>query len=282
MQQLAPRRDEHASIVSASTRCPLPRAVIGLDPAARAGSPGRLPDGSPAHRARRPEAVRLADGGLEILDDAGHVLYRMPAGGLYFEPVYEPLAGATTIAEIEACQPPLISDDELAWLRRRGPAAAHQHGPGDRGADGVSACTRARSVRVAGSASWTDLAGEPKLAEALLQRLADAALANLARYLDAVGEYIDIMQVGDDLGTQSGPLFSPKMYRALDQAVPAAGLAVHQGTQRPAACSCTAAARHLRADPRPDRGRRRHPQPGADLRPRHGPGPAQDASSART
>ena len=60
-----------------------------------------------------------------------------------------------------------------------------------------------------------DLAGQPALAEALLQRLADAACADLARYLDAVGEYIDIVQVGDDLGTQNGPQLSPRMYRRL-------------------------------------------------------------------
>jgi uroporphyrinogen decarboxylase len=57
-----------------------------------------------------------------------------------------------------------------------------------------------------------DLALEPKLAHALAQKLADHAVANLERYLDAVGDYIQIIQMGDDLGTQRGPQMSPAMY----------------------------------------------------------------------
>jgi uroporphyrinogen decarboxylase len=38
-------------------------------------------------------------------------------------------------------------------------------------------------------------------------------LSNLERYLANVGEYIDIIVFGDDLGMQSGPQISPDMYR---------------------------------------------------------------------
>ena len=60
-----------------------------------------------------------------------------------------------------------------------------------------------------------DMAAQPKLAEALAQKLADRWIANLTRYLDAVGDYIHIIQMGDDLGTQSGPQMSPRMYRQI-------------------------------------------------------------------
>ena len=144
----------------------------------------------------------------------GHILYRMPLAGLYYEPVYEPLAHATTIAEIEAWQPPSISDAELAWLAAEARRLRATTDKAIMGLTGQKIYEGAQSAR-----GWQrfmeDLAGQPALAEALLQRLADAACADLARYLDAVGEFIDIVQVGDDLGTQNGPQLSPRMYRRL-------------------------------------------------------------------
>ena len=49
------------------------------------------------------------------------------------------------------------------------------------------------------------------------EHLSDALLAyhlpRLERWLGAVGPYIDVILVGDDLGGQNGPLMSPDMYR---------------------------------------------------------------------
>jgi uroporphyrinogen decarboxylase len=193
---------------------PLPRAVVGLDPAQPRWKPWRLPDGSPAIIPDGLEQIRREDGGLEIRDDKGHIIYHMPAGGIYYEPVYEPLADATTIAEIEAWQPPTISDAELVWLAAEAKRLRATTDKAIMGLTGLRIYEGAQSVR-----GWRrfmeDLAGQPALAEALLQRIADSACADLERYLDAVGEYIDIVQVGDDLGMQNGPQLSPRMYRRL-------------------------------------------------------------------
>jgi len=43
--------------------------------------------------------------------------------------------------------------------------------------------------------------------------LTELHLRNLERYLGAVGEHIDIVGFGDDLGMQTGPQISPRMYR---------------------------------------------------------------------
>jgi uroporphyrinogen decarboxylase len=193
---------------------PLPRAVIGLDPTRPRWKPWRLPDGSPAIVPVGLEQVLGEDGGLEIRDDAGRTLYRMPTGGLYYEPVYEPLAHATTVSEIEAWQPASISDAELAWLAAEARRLRATTEKAIVGLTGQRIYEGAQSAR-----GWQrfmeDLAGQPALAQALLQRLADGACADLARYLDAVGEFIDIVQVGDDLGAQNGPQLSPRMYRRL-------------------------------------------------------------------
>lgn len=193
---------------------PLPRAVIGLDPIRPRWKSWTLPDGSPALVPDGLEQLPREDGGFEIRDDAGQLLYRMPAGGLYYEPVYHPLAEATTVAEIEAWEPPSISDLELEWLAAEARQLRASTDKAILGLTGVNLYERAQSAR-----GWQrfmeDLAGQPVLAEALLRRLADCACDVLARYLDAVGEFIDIVQVGDDLGTQAGPQLSPRMYRRL-------------------------------------------------------------------
>ena len=57
------------------------------------------------------------------------------------------------------------------------------------------------------------LAAEPKRAHYFLDEAVEYHLANIERYLEDVGEYIDIIGFGDDMGTQAGPQFSPEMYR---------------------------------------------------------------------
>jgi uroporphyrinogen decarboxylase len=47
----------------------------------------------------------------------------------------------------------------------------------------------------------------------LSHSLCEIYLKNLEKWLCAVGPYIDIVQFGDDLGGQAGPLLSPEMYR---------------------------------------------------------------------
>ncbi len=47
----------------------------------------------------------------------------------------------------------------------------------------------------------------------LSEKLCAVHLKNLEKWLGAVGPYIDVIQFGDDLGGQQGPLISPEMYR---------------------------------------------------------------------
>jgi uroporphyrinogen decarboxylase len=57
------------------------------------------------------------------------------------------------------------------------------------------------------------LAGEPARAEAFLDAIVERHLANLERFLSAVGDQVDVILFGDDLGMQTGPQISPEMYR---------------------------------------------------------------------
>ena len=58
-----------------------------------------------------------------------------------------------------------------------------------------------------------DLVESPRKVEALLDRLTETHLENLDKFLDAVEGYVQIVQMGDDLGTQLAPQISPQMYR---------------------------------------------------------------------
>ena len=64
---------------------------------------------------------------------------------------------------------------------------------------------------------FTILAGEPQRAHHFLDKLVEMHLANLQKFLSAVGPYIDIILFGDDLGMQTGPQISPRMYRTFFQ-----------------------------------------------------------------
>lgn len=58
-----------------------------------------------------------------------------------------------------------------------------------------------------------DTVAEPKLVEYLLDRLLEWWMAFYEGYLEAIGEYIEYLWVGDDWGQQSGPLISPDNFR---------------------------------------------------------------------
>lgn len=54
---------------------------------------------------------------------------------------------------------------------------------------------------------------EPELAERLLERVAAVQLAYVRRYLDACGDALDILYLGDDFASQRGLMMSPAVWR---------------------------------------------------------------------
>ena len=60
-----------------------------------------------------------------------------------------------------------------------------------------------------------DMISDEPFATALLDTLLELYVEFYAAYLEAVGPYVQIVAIGDDLGMQTGPLISPKLYRRL-------------------------------------------------------------------
>jgi len=187
-----------------------------------------LPDGTPCLMPAwcRPEKV---DGEWAIRSPTGRVIARMPEGVLYFEQAYYPFAEADDLDRIQELF------DEGMWTGVKSPP-----GPVAAGPDGPQLLTEgARRLR-----QQTDrailglfggnllemgqffyrndnflllLAANPRRAHEFLDRVIQIHLANLDRFLAAVGPFIDIIVFGDDLGMQGGPQVSPRMYREFFQ-----------------------------------------------------------------
>jgi uroporphyrinogen decarboxylase len=60
-----------------------------------------------------------------------------------------------------------------------------------------------------------DVYSEPEQVEALLDALMQKHLESLRKVCEAVGDVVDILRFGDDLGMDSGPFMSPEIYRTL-------------------------------------------------------------------
>ncbi len=179
-----------------------------------------LPDGTPCKMPAwaLPEK---AEGRWVFRSKSGRVIAHMPEGALYFEQTYFPFTdekGPTTIRE---------AMQESMWNAVGGPPGPRvNHEQLREGAKRLRQTTdRAILGGFGGNLLETGqflyrndnffmlLAGEPAKAHKFLDDLVEIHLANLEKYLGAVGDSIDIIKFGDDLGMQSGPQVSPKMYR---------------------------------------------------------------------
>jgi len=60
-----------------------------------------------------------------------------------------------------------------------------------------------------------DMIDNEEFANVLLKKITKIEKELLGLFLNIVGKYIEIVQIGDDLGTQFAPLISPEMYRSI-------------------------------------------------------------------
>lgn len=182
-------------------------------------SPWTLPDGTPCFV---PSWTPLEkdDGRWVIRSKTGKVLAHMPEGVWYFEQTYYPFLDGDDLQAVSAAL------EESMWT-----AVASPPGPIDsqslsEGAKRLREKTDRAIIGLFGGNLFEIgqflyrndrfmmmLAAEPQHAHRFLDKLVEIHLANLEQFLEAVGDYIDIILFGDDLGMQTGPIISPQMYR---------------------------------------------------------------------
>lgn len=164
------------------------------------------------------------EGKWVLRSDGGQILAKMPDGAIYFEQCYWPFLEKDDLERLP----------EAICLNMWG-GIASPPGPLGSGPEGENAlATGARRLRdrtdraiiglfggnLLEVGQWLYrmdnflmlLAGNPRRAHDFLDRLVEIHLANLERYLRAVGPSIDIICFGDDLGMQNGPQMSRAMY----------------------------------------------------------------------
>ncbi|MCX8068861.1 MAG: methyltransferase [Anaerolineae bacterium] len=177
--------------------------------------PWRLPNGTPAFISADFEPEVTPRGDLLIRAADSSVSHWMAAGTYHFVPKEAPLARASR-EDLERWMPPRISDEELDFLHRAARRLYEETDYALFGWFGGSLFEGAQFAR--GWVQWMrDLKHDPGFAAALVEKLYQAARENLERYLDAVGEYVDVVGFGDDFGTQQGLQISPDLYRRLFQ-----------------------------------------------------------------
>jgi uroporphyrinogen decarboxylase len=171
-----------------------------------------LPDGTlakiPADFITEPDG----EGGEYSLDEQGQRVGHRPAASFYFDSIEKPpLAEAETIADLDRHTWPVYTDEALEKLRKEAQRLHDETDYAILGTFGAAFLEGGQGLR-----GWDqfmlDLAGDRPFAEALLDRMLASALRNVELYLDAVGDYIQIIQMGGDMGTQNGPQIRPKMY----------------------------------------------------------------------
>jgi len=171
------------------------------------GSDGRplIPGPAPAPLAHDVSADAYVDGW-------GSLWERRP-GVIYYEVVDSPIRTAT-IADLDRYPwPDLAHPSRFVGLAERA-KAIRDAGYAVVALSGVSPFEQAYMSR--GVEQWLlDLAGDPGFALALLRKITDLMKASVIRLLEEAGEYIDVLVTGDDLGSQTATLISPRMYRRM-------------------------------------------------------------------
>jgi uroporphyrinogen decarboxylase len=186
----------------------------------REWQPWSLPDGSPA---LVPATARIqpTDNGYQLLSPAGIPVAHCPRGGWYFDSISHPLQGAATVADLAAgrqfCESfdlPFYSDqswEEVGQQARRFFRETDYALVGNLWVHLLAAGADLRGYEN----FLIDLASDKRMAHRFLSQQVESYLPRIDSFLQAVGEYVQVIQVNDDLGSQQAPLISPELYREM-------------------------------------------------------------------
>lgn len=135
---------------------------------------------------------------------------------VYYEPVYSPLSNITGLDELEKfCWPDPEQPGIFDGLQEKARRLKEETDYALVGHMGDSSIFQKAMFIRGMQETLMDTAVNPELFSAILEKILEIQQRRTERFLDAVGEYLDVMSVGDDLGTQNGPLISPAAFRNL-------------------------------------------------------------------
>lgn len=158
------------------------------------------------------ELRRLAD---DLIEDEWGTHYRLSSDGYYYDMCYQPLSQAADVSALGTY--PWPDPHDPGRTRGLREAVATAHAANDRaimlaGVPGL--WEHAWFVRGL-EESLGDLVANPGFAGKLLDRLLCWEADLWGDMLDLVGNLVDLVVLSGDLGTQGGPMISPKAFRAI-------------------------------------------------------------------
>jgi uroporphyrinogen decarboxylase len=186
--------------------------------------PSQLPDGSDCEIPEGWESKKLEDGS-EVQLEQGYELARRPKDGIYFDPIYHPLKDAT-IEDLDTfvwpspfsfykMPDPINIDIYLNGLEDEAKYWYYESDLALVGNFGGSIFEAAYGLR-GFEQFMMDMMINRNFAEKLLDRLVEVNIEYFKRYIDCVGEYVQVIMVGgEDIGTQNGLEISPNLYREI-------------------------------------------------------------------
>jgi len=184
-----------------------------------------LPDGAPCKMPVWAAPQRRADGWV-LTNKDGLACGRMPDGALHFDQIHWPfLEGREDLNRLEDAM------DASMWsvfgsppqpgrtLEELATGARNLRARTDRAVIGLFGgnLLELGQMLYRMDQFLMMLAGEPGRAHRFLDALLELHLKNLEQFLGAVGPHIDVILFGDDLGSQTGPQISPRMYKEFFQ-----------------------------------------------------------------
>lgn len=182
---------------------------------------GRAYDGTDVLYPAKFRSQLMSDGSRVVHNENGQVEMVMPEGSYYYDQVLHPLQDISTISEIDRASEVIENYDRPAWLDLDWEELAQCAKRLRETTDVILIGQFIGHIFQAGQLirGWEefmlDLATNPALAEALMERLCEAHMRAFDRYAETVGRHVDIIEVCDDLGMQDRLWLSPKLYREL-------------------------------------------------------------------
>ena len=182
------------------------------------GSPCEVPDTIDYINTAQFKPKTLSDESKVVLDSKGNVLFRMPKNGWYYDPIYRPLGEARDVKDIE----------KYTWPNPKDPIIAEKLEDLRCKAENLYKNTSYIITMDTGGSAFelvwgcrgfenflTDLITNQKFAEYLMDKFVESQMKMFEATINVVGNYVQVVEITDDLGTQNGPIISPDLYRKL-------------------------------------------------------------------
>jgi len=136
--------------------------------------------------------------------------------GVWF-PGLHPLADARTAEDLESYQGWPVTDDptRVAHVKKQAAQLARENQYAIMATPWLLFPLERAFALQGMDVFLVNIALDPDFARALLVKIADYCKALMAQLLHELGDNVDIIKIGDDIGTQTSLLMSPTMYREI-------------------------------------------------------------------